>query len=292
MTESPSCIRCVCLVVEHEDQLLLVQAHHRNKYYFPGGKIDDGESQIQALQREIKEELNVKLNEDEIEFLGQVVGPAYPQKDQFTELNCYRTTGQYDWDQIAPKHEITDIKWIDKNETSLIAPAVIQWIEQRRTQQVSIQFVPYDHTLYDTVEDIEVASSDRKFTKTPMDNIELAKTDDERYPTLIYNAQQQCVGFFTLHRGEGVAPYTDNPHAIFFRSFSIDVNERGHGYAKATIKQLPQYIHGHFSDINEVYLTVNDDNERAQQLYEQCDYQYVGESTAEGRPVYIMKREI
>lgn len=37
-------IKCVCLVVESDDKLLLVQARNRNKYYFPGGKIDSGES--------------------------------------------------------------------------------------------------------------------------------------------------------------------------------------------------------------------------------------------------------
>ena len=36
-------IKCVCLVEETEDQILLVQVRHREKYYFPGGKIDEGE---------------------------------------------------------------------------------------------------------------------------------------------------------------------------------------------------------------------------------------------------------
>ncbi len=36
-------IKCVCLVEEKNHQLLLVQVRHRDKYYFPGGKIDEGE---------------------------------------------------------------------------------------------------------------------------------------------------------------------------------------------------------------------------------------------------------
>ena len=41
----------MCLLSrETEDQILLVQVRHREKYYFPGGKIDEGETQLQALK--------------------------------------------------------------------------------------------------------------------------------------------------------------------------------------------------------------------------------------------------
>ena len=59
-------IKCVCLVEETEDQILLVQVRHREKYYFPGGKIDEGETQLQALKRELKEELKLELSDKEL----------------------------------------------------------------------------------------------------------------------------------------------------------------------------------------------------------------------------------
>ena len=46
-------IKCVCLVEETENQILLVQVRNR-EYYFPGGKIDEGETQLEAIQREVK----------------------------------------------------------------------------------------------------------------------------------------------------------------------------------------------------------------------------------------------
>ncbi len=52
-------IKCVCLVEETADKYLLVQVRNREKYYFPGGKIEEGESRVQALLREVKEELNL-----------------------------------------------------------------------------------------------------------------------------------------------------------------------------------------------------------------------------------------
>ena len=43
-------IKCVCLVEETENQILLVQV--RNRSIISGGKIDEGETQLEAIQRE------------------------------------------------------------------------------------------------------------------------------------------------------------------------------------------------------------------------------------------------
>ncbi|MBX5320003.1 MULTISPECIES: NUDIX hydrolase [Staphylococcus] len=123
-------IKCVCLVEEKDDKILLVQVRNREKYYFPGGKIDDGESYVEALQRELKEELCLDLAEEELEFIGTVVGKAYPQPDTHTELNGFRTTRPIDWSKATTDNEITDIQWFDIKDTEYIAPAVITWINQ------------------------------------------------------------------------------------------------------------------------------------------------------------------
>ncbi|MBP3032530.1 NUDIX domain-containing protein [Staphylococcus warneri] len=123
-------IKCVCLVEETEDQILLVQVRHREKYYFPGGKIDEGETQLQALKRELKEELKLELSDEELSYIGTVVGKAYPQENMLTELNGYRATVPIYWDNIHTDNEITDIKWFDKNDSEHIAPAVLTWIKE------------------------------------------------------------------------------------------------------------------------------------------------------------------
>ncbi|HGZ9598263.1 TPA: NUDIX domain-containing protein [Staphylococcus aureus] len=122
-------IKCVCLVEETADKILLVQVRNREKYYFPGGKIEEEESQVHALLREVKEELNLTLTMDEIEYVGTIVGPAYPQQDMLTELNGFRALTKIDWENVTINNEITDIRWIDKDNDALIAPAVKVWIE-------------------------------------------------------------------------------------------------------------------------------------------------------------------
>ena len=123
-------IKCVCLVEEKENQILLVQVRNRDKYYFPGGKIDEGESLVEALQRELKEELRLELAKDELEFIGTIVGEAYPQPNMLTELNGFKVNRAIDWSKVETDHEITDMKWFDINDSENIAPAVNTWIKE------------------------------------------------------------------------------------------------------------------------------------------------------------------
>ncbi|WP_436862195.1 GNAT family N-acetyltransferase [Staphylococcus caeli] len=291
-------INCVCLVVERQDKLLLVQARNRQKYYFPGGKIDDGERYTEALRREIREELQVDIPEDKFVYIDTVIGDAYPQKNMQTQLNCYYTTAEIDWNHIEANQEITDIQWIDKKEQDKIAPAVLTWIACQShlndtvASTTKIQLLPYNEHLKEAIACINITEADRKFTKTPVENIQLAKQDLERHPTLVFDDASRCVGFFTLHEGSGVSPFSNNSNAIFFRSFSIDADSRGKGFGKQVIQALPDYIKQHFSHIDEIVLTVNTDNKIAHQLYQQCHYENIGETILEDRPVYILSYKI
>lgn len=53
-------IKCVCLVEETADKILLVQVRNREKYYFPGGKIEEGECTraVKRSKRRIKFNIN------------------------------------------------------------------------------------------------------------------------------------------------------------------------------------------------------------------------------------------
>lgn len=122
-------IKCVCLVEETEDQILLVQVRHREKYYFPGGKIDEGETLLEAIQREIEEELQLHFSQDDFTYIGKVIGEAYPQPNTLTELNGFKVNQRINWNDVQIDNEVTDIRWFNKSDTQYIAPAVIKWIE-------------------------------------------------------------------------------------------------------------------------------------------------------------------
>ncbi|PNZ67480.1 GNAT family N-acetyltransferase [Staphylococcus croceilyticus] len=141
------------------------------------------------------------------------------------------------------------------------------------------------------IESFEVLKEDRKFTRTPLHNIELAQEDSERHPIVIMQ-NDKCVAFFTLHEGSGVAPYSDNLQAMLFRSFSVDAKYRGEGIGKSIIKTLPHFIAQEFPNVNEIVLTVNTDNHKAIKLYESARYNYSGDAFLEGRPVHVMSYRI
>ena len=122
-------IKCVCLVEETEDQILLVQVRHREKYYFPGGKIDEGETLLEAIQREIEEELQLHFSQEDFTYIGKVIGEAYPQPNTLTELNGFKVNQRINWNDVQIDNEVTDIRWFNKSDTQYIAPAVIKWIE-------------------------------------------------------------------------------------------------------------------------------------------------------------------
>lgn len=122
-------IKCVCLVEETEDQILLVQVRHREKYYFPGGKIDEGETLLEAIQREIEEELQLYFSQEDFTYIGKVIGEAYPQPNTLTELNGFKVNRSINWNEVQIDNEVTDIRWFNKSDTQYIAPAVIKWIE-------------------------------------------------------------------------------------------------------------------------------------------------------------------
>ncbi len=78
------------LLVIRERKLLLAYSKNKQCFYLPGGKIDTGETATTALCREIKEELNVALVEDELKYYTHITAPAYGEtKGIIMEQDCF-----------------------------------------------------------------------------------------------------------------------------------------------------------------------------------------------------------
>jgi 8-oxo-dGTP pyrophosphatase MutT (NUDIX family) len=56
----------------------------------PGGKIDVHETAAAALCREVMEEMNVSINENDLEFYTHITAPAYGEKEGvIMEQDCF-----------------------------------------------------------------------------------------------------------------------------------------------------------------------------------------------------------
>jgi 8-oxo-dGTP pyrophosphatase MutT (NUDIX family) len=78
------------LLLIQNRKLLLAFSNNKQCFYLPGGKIDNGETATTALCREIKEELNISLKEDELEYYSHISAPAYGEKNGvIMEQDCF-----------------------------------------------------------------------------------------------------------------------------------------------------------------------------------------------------------
>ena len=81
------------LLVIKNRKLLLAFSNNKECYYLPGGKVDNEETAIGALCREIAEELNVQLDQDKVSFFTHITALAYGEKNGIImEQDCFITS--------------------------------------------------------------------------------------------------------------------------------------------------------------------------------------------------------
>ena len=113
-------IRCACLIDTRGDTILLARVRDNELWYLPGGTIEEGETEVAALIREIDEELDVQLDPSTIRFDRTVIGPALGREGD-VELNCYRADLTGD---VKARAEISEIAYVPLHRLDKMAPAV------------------------------------------------------------------------------------------------------------------------------------------------------------------------
>lgn len=107
-------IEVVAAVIMHENQILSVQRpEHKldyisRKFEFPGGKIEDDETKEEALIRELKEELNLKVN------IGKHIITVVHQYPDF-ELTMHVYSVKVTSKTITLNEHIAQL-WLDKKD--------------------------------------------------------------------------------------------------------------------------------------------------------------------------------
>ncbi|MBK8701372.1 MAG: (deoxy)nucleoside triphosphate pyrophosphohydrolase [Saprospiraceae bacterium] len=113
-------INVTCAIISFNDKILAVQRSESMKlplkWEFPGGKIENGESEEECIKREIKEELNL-----EIELMARL-SPSTHHYSDFT-INLIPFTANYLSDDIKltehkqyvllNKEELLDLDWAE-----------------------------------------------------------------------------------------------------------------------------------------------------------------------------------
>lgn len=117
-------IETVAYIFIRDKKLLLVRAKNKKAYYMPGGKRDQKEDDIQALVREIREELQIELSPS-LQFYGIFEEQAYgKEKGVRVKIICY--FGKH-IGKIKPGSEIEEVKFFTQSnyfKQKETAPAV------------------------------------------------------------------------------------------------------------------------------------------------------------------------
>lgn len=103
-----------------DQRILSTRSQGKDTYYIPGGKREQGETDHEALIREIKEELSVDLLPESLKFFCQFEAQAHGQASGIVvRMTCY--TGQF-VGTLRAAAEIEEIVWLQYNDRVKTSP--------------------------------------------------------------------------------------------------------------------------------------------------------------------------
>ncbi len=104
----------VGLLVIREQKLLPAFSLNKQCFYLPGGKKDAGETAVEAICREIEEELNTRIEPGDLEFFTHISAPAFGEnKGVIMEQDCYLLTKDI---RPSPAAEIGELRYFTLEE--------------------------------------------------------------------------------------------------------------------------------------------------------------------------------
>ncbi len=127
----PTLIDKLAWIHIEDKRLLCTRSKGKDTYYIPGGKREAGETDQEALLREIKEELEVDLDAGTLAFFGQFEAQAHGRPEgTLVQMRCYTAefTGA-----IRAASEIEEVVWF-------------QYADREKCSQV-------DHLIFDALKE-------------------------------------------------------------------------------------------------------------------------------------------
>ena len=106
-------IRKVGLALFKDKKIIMLRDNLNDTvFYFAGGTVEDGESDMECLQREIREELAVDVDPDTVEFLEEFEAPAHGKENTIVQIRLYKANVI---GEPRPSEETEEIQYFDSS---------------------------------------------------------------------------------------------------------------------------------------------------------------------------------
>ncbi len=107
----PAIIRiAAALLLGPNGHTLLIRKRGTQAFMQPGGKIDPGEQPLQALARELLEELGLRIDPAQARYLGVFSAPAANEPGFEVQAELFQLHIDA---PVQPAAEIEEVQWID-----------------------------------------------------------------------------------------------------------------------------------------------------------------------------------
>ena len=103
-----------------DGRILSTRSKGKDKYYIPGGKREAGETDIETLVREVKEELSVDIIESSAKLYGVFEAQAHGKAEGIlVKMTCY--TADYTG-ELKADSEIAETVWLTTADIDSVSP--------------------------------------------------------------------------------------------------------------------------------------------------------------------------
>ena len=109
------------------DKVLTVRKRGTEKFMFPGGKPELGESALDTAIREVKEEIGIGLEAKQLTQIGVFEAPAANE----AKHTVVATVFSYNGDPVSPQMaaEIAELSWVAPNQPDVeLAPLLADYV--------------------------------------------------------------------------------------------------------------------------------------------------------------------